>query len=85
MAKRLAARSDRSGVSAICRHSDLNFSLFGPAVMEEAQKLTQQAPGARQQRSKYGSLVQQLGARHGWNRVITVGLTGQYLDHIRGN
>src|ERR1043166_5668957 len=45
----------------------VTFSLLGPPVMDEAQKLVQQAPelGAK---IKSGSLVQQLAARHGWNQ-----------------
>jgi predicted PurR-regulated permease PerM len=56
----------------------VTFSLLGPPVMDEAQKLVQQAPelGAK---IKSGSLVQQLAARHGWNQE-TVKWGTDYLN-----
>jgi predicted PurR-regulated permease PerM len=50
------------------------FSLLGPPVAQEAQKLTQQAPEWASTVSS-GQIVQQLGARHGWSQ--------QTVDRIR--
>ncbi len=41
------------------------FSLLGPPIAQEAQKLTQQAPEWASSVSS-GKIVQQLGQRHGW-------------------
>ena len=45
----------------------LVFSLLGPPVAQEAQKLTQQAPEWASNVSS-GNIVQQLAARHGWSQ-----------------
>jgi predicted PurR-regulated permease PerM len=45
----------------------LVFSLLGPPIAQEAQKLTQQAPEWASNVSS-GNIVQQLGARHGWSQ-----------------
>jgi hypothetical protein len=58
------------------------FVLVGPPVMEEAQKLTQQAPELGQKISS-GSLVKQLGEKHGWNRA-TVDWITDYLNLHQG-
>jgi len=60
----------------------LTLSLLGPPVMEEATKLTQQAPELEAKLSS-GALLQQLGARHGWNGAVT-GWINHYLDSHRG-
>lgn len=56
------------------------FSLLGPPVINEAQKLMQQAPelGAK---IKSGSLVQQLAARHGWNQGTVKWVTDYMNEH----
>src|SRR4249920_3805198 len=58
----------------------VTFSLLGPPVMDEAQKLMQQAPelGAK---IKSGSLVQQLAARHGWNQETVKWVTNYLNEH----
>jgi predicted PurR-regulated permease PerM len=58
----------------------VTFSLLGPPVMDEAQKLVQQAPelGAK---IKSGSLVQQLAARHGWNQETVKWVTNYLNEH----
>jgi predicted PurR-regulated permease PerM len=60
----------------------VTFSLLGPPVMDEAQKLMQQAPELEAKLSS-GALLQQLGARHGWNGAITDWIN-HYLDNHRG-
>ncbi|HWG40644.1 MAG TPA: AI-2E family transporter [Candidatus Acidoferrales bacterium] len=60
----------------------LTLSLLGPPVMDEAQKLMQQAPELEAKFSS-GALLQQLGARHGWNGAITEWIN-HYLDNHRG-
>ena len=60
----------------------VTFSLLGRPVMEEATKLTQQAPELEAKLSS-GALLQQLGARHGWNGAITDWIN-HYLDNHRG-
>jgi predicted PurR-regulated permease PerM len=54
------------------------FSLVGPPIMEEVQKLTQQTPEMGKKISP-GNLVHSFGAKHGWNRD-TVDLIARYLD-----
>jgi predicted PurR-regulated permease PerM len=56
----------------------VTFSLLGPPVMEEVQKLTQQTPEMGKKISP-SALVHQFGAKHGWNPQ-TVDLIGRYLD-----
>ena len=56
----------------------VTFSLVGPPVMEEVQKLTQQTPEMGKKISP-GNLVHGFGAKHGWNRD-TVDLIARYLD-----
>jgi predicted PurR-regulated permease PerM len=56
----------------------VTFSLIGPPVLEEAQKLTQQTPELGKKISP-ASLVQQFGAKHGWNHD-TVDWIAHYLD-----
>lgn len=56
----------------------LLFALAGPPVVDEAQKLTQQAPEFLQRLSS-GSLVRQLADKHGWNTAI-VDWSRQYLE-----
>ena len=58
------------------------FALVGPPVMQEGQKLMQQAPEMGE-RIKSGSLVQQLGAKHGWNQA-TVDWIREYLNVHQG-
>lgn len=53
------------------------FVLVGPPVMQEGQKLMQQAPEMVEKISS-GSLVKQLGAKHGWNQA-TVDWIKNYL------
>ena len=60
----------------------VTFSLLGPPVMDEAQKLMQQAPELEAKLSS-GALLQQLGAKHGWNGAITDWIN-HYLDNHRG-
>jgi len=60
----------------------VTLSLLGPPVIEEATKLTQQAPELEAKLSS-GALLQQLGARHGWNGAITEWIN-HYLDNHRG-
>lgn len=60
----------------------VTFSLLGPPVMDEAQKLVQQAPELEKKLSS-GDLLKQLGARHGWNGAIMEGIN-HYLDNHRG-
>src|SRR5438270_4981881 len=56
----------------------VTFSLLGPPVMEEVQKLTQQTPEMSKKISP-SNLIHQFGAKHGWNHQ-TVDLIGRYLD-----
>src|ERR1043166_8421500 len=58
----------------------LTFSLLGHPVMDEAQKLSQQAPqlGAK---IKSGSLVQHVAARNGWNQETVKWVTNYLNEH----
>lgn len=58
------------------------FLLVGPPVMDEAQKLTHQAP-ALMDRLGSGTLVKQLGAQHGWSEQ-TVNRVDAFLHEHRG-
>jgi predicted PurR-regulated permease PerM len=60
----------------------ITFSLIGPPVMEEAQKLAQQAPEMGKQ-IKSGDLVKRLAAKHGWNQVTAKWAT-DYLNEHQG-
>ena len=60
----------------------LAFVLVGPPVIEEAQKLMQQAPELGQKITS-GRLVQQLGDKHGWNRATEDWII-QYLQKHQG-
>ncbi len=60
----------------------LTLSLLGPPVIDEANKLMHQAPELEAKLSS-GALLQQLGARHGWNGAITEWIN-HYLDNHRG-
>lgn len=60
----------------------VTFALVGPPVMDEAQKLMQQAPEMNE-RIKSGDLVKQLAAKHGWNQA-TVDWIKEYLDKHQG-
>ena len=60
----------------------LAFVLAGPPVIEEAQKLVQQAPELGQKITS-GRLLQQLGDKHGWNRA-TEDWAIQYLQKHQG-
>lgn len=60
----------------------LTLSLLGPPVIDEANKLMQQAPELEAKLSS-GALLQQLGAKHGWNGAITDWIN-HYLDNHRG-
>jgi predicted PurR-regulated permease PerM len=60
----------------------VTLSLLGPPVMDEANRLMQQAPELETKLSS-GALLQQLGARHGWNGAITDWIN-HYLDNHRG-
>jgi len=60
----------------------VTLSLLGPPVMDEATKLMHQAPELEAKLSS-GALLQQLGARHGWNGAITDWIN-HYLDNHRG-
>ncbi|HZU32561.1 MAG TPA: AI-2E family transporter, partial [Candidatus Angelobacter sp.] len=55
----------------------LLFAMVGSTVIDEAQKLTQQAPEFIQKVSS-GSLVKQLADKHGWNTTM-VEWVRQYL------
>ena len=57
-------------------------ALVGPPMVQEGQKLMQQAPDLGQKISS-GSLVQQLGAKHGWNRAF-VDWISEYLRVHQG-
>lgn len=61
----------------------VTFSLLGPPVMDEAQNLMQQAPELEKKISS-GTLLQQLGAKHGWNGT-TLEWVNHYLDIHRGD
>ena len=56
----------------------LLFAMVGSTVIDEAQKLTQQAPEFIQKVSS-GSLVKQLADKHGWNTTM-VEWVRQYLE-----
>jgi predicted PurR-regulated permease PerM len=58
------------------------FALVGPPVIDEAQKLMQQVPEAGE-RIRSGSLVKQLGAKHGWS-TATVDWITKYLEIHQG-
>lgn len=58
------------------------LSLLGPPVMDEATRLMHQAPELEAKLSS-GVLLQQLGAKHGWNGAITDWIN-HYLDNHRG-
>ena len=58
------------------------FLLVGPSVMDEAQKLTQQAPALMDRLGK-GNLIKQLGAQHGWSEQ-TVERVDAFLHEHRG-
>ena len=58
------------------------FSLAGEQVMQQGQKLMEQAP-AWAERIRSGSLLQQLGAQHGWNRDTIEWIT-DYLQKHQG-
>src|ERR1700757_2639861 len=60
----------------------LLFALAGPPVVDEAQKLTQQAPEFAQRISS-GSLIKQLADKHGWNTNM-VEWVRQYLEKHQG-
>jgi len=60
----------------------VTLSLLGPPVINEATKLMQQAPELEAKLSS-GALLQQLGAKHGWNGAITDWINN-YLDNHRG-
>jgi predicted PurR-regulated permease PerM len=57
----------------------ITFSLIGSPVVDEAQKLMQQAP-VLEKKINSGTLLQQLGATHGWN-----GATMEWIDHYLDN
>lgn len=56
--------------------------LVGPSVMDEAQKLTHQAP-VLMDRLVSGNLIKQLGAQHGWSEQ-TVQRVDAFLHEHRG-
>jgi predicted PurR-regulated permease PerM len=58
------------------------FLLVGPSIMDEAQKLTHQAP-ALMDRLVSGNLVKQLGAQHGWSEQ-TMDRVDSFLHEHRG-
>jgi predicted PurR-regulated permease PerM len=58
------------------------FALVGEQVVQQGQKLMQQAPGWEEQ-LKSGSLVKQLGAKHGWSTSTTDRITA-YLESHHG-
>lgn len=60
----------------------ITFVLVGPPVIDEAQKLVQQAPDLGQKITS-GSLVRQLAEKHGWNTAL-VDWTRQYLERHQG-
>lgn len=60
----------------------VTFSLLGPPVMEEGQKLMQQAPLLADKISS-GTLVTQLGAKHGWSKA-TVDWITEYSGQHQG-
>ncbi|HEY1527310.1 MAG TPA: AI-2E family transporter [Candidatus Angelobacter sp.] len=60
----------------------VSFSLLGPPVMDEAQTLMRQAPELEKKLSS-GTLLQQLGAKHGWNGATTDWIN-HYLDNHKG-
>lgn len=57
-------------------------ALVGPPVIEEAQKLAQQAPELGQKITS-GSLVKQLADKHGWNSTV-VDWIKEYLEKHKG-
>jgi predicted PurR-regulated permease PerM len=56
------------------------FSLLGPPIAQETQKLTQQAPEWASNVSS-GQIVQQLGARHGWSQSTVNQFNAFLLQH----
>jgi predicted PurR-regulated permease PerM len=58
------------------------FALVGPPVVQEGQKLMQQAPDLGQRISS-GTFIQQLGAKHGWSRT-TVDWVSNYMQVHQG-
>ena len=58
------------------------FLLVGPSILDEAQKLTHQAPELMD-RLVSGKLVKQLGAQHGWS-AQTVDRVEAFLHEHRG-
>ena len=59
-----------------------SFALVGSPVIEEAQKLAQQAPELGQKITS-GSLVKQLADKHGWNTTF-VNWVKEYLEKHQG-
>jgi predicted PurR-regulated permease PerM len=59
-----------------------SFALVGSPVIEEAQKLAQQAPELGQKITS-GSLVKQLADKHGWNTTV-VNWVKEYLEKHQG-
>lgn len=58
----------------------LVFSLLGPPVVREAQKLTEQAPEWASNVSS-GQILQQLGERHGWSQATVNQFKDFLLQH----
>lgn len=58
----------------------LTFALIGPPVIEEAQKLAQQAPEFGQKITS-GSLVKQLADKHGWNTTMVEWVREYLIKH----
>jgi len=56
------------------------FVLVGPPVIDEAQKLVQQAPDLAQKITS-GSLVRQLAEKHGWNTTLVDWVKGYLQKH----
>ncbi|HEY7402601.1 MAG TPA: AI-2E family transporter [Candidatus Angelobacter sp.] len=56
------------------------FSLAGEQVMQQGQKLMEQAP-AWAEKVTSGSFVQQIGAKHGWNRATIDWIMGYLTSH----
>jgi predicted PurR-regulated permease PerM len=58
----------------------LVFSLLGPPIGQQAQRLAQEAPEWANRISS-GNIVQQLGERHGWSEATVKQFTGIIYDH----